>query len=279
LKKLIWAMVVELMGCMGAFLTLVDIHEYFTDEKVEIGLFRLFIGCAILVLFVNFVWKTLVFQCKFHGNRIIKIRFGNILKRKDGTVLVPINDRLYSRRNIGRRNTGSMHDQLMDGRYGDAIAMALSKEAQCVGASNGEHAPMGHHFSVKTRDGKYDYLFFVSAHFQKENLASSSYTEVRLALRKLFLEQADFAVRNNTLYMPVIGAGCAGLCYEDAIRMIAQEYILSCTHQKDDTPVRAQTLVIMLRPQDVFKRALDIMTLCDEIETMVKVCGSCKIYR
>jgi thymidine kinase len=61
--------------------------------------------------------------------------------------------------------------------------------------------------------------------------------------------------------------------------MIAQEYILSCTHQKDDTPVRAQTLVIMLRPQDVFKRALDIMTLCDEIETMVKVCGSCKIYR
>ena len=66
---------------------------------------------------------------------------------------------------------------------------------------------------------------------------------------------------------------------EDAIRMIAQEYILSCTHQKDDTPVRAQTLVIMLRPQDVFKRALDIMTLCDEIETMVKVCGSCKIYR
>jgi hypothetical protein len=38
------------------------------------------------------------------------------------------------------------------------------------------------------------------------------------------------------------------------------------------------TLVIMLRPRDVFRRALDIMALCDEIETMVKVCGSCKIY-
>ena len=147
-------MLVELMGCMGAFLTLVDIHEYFTDEKVEIGLFRLFIGCAILVLFVNFVWKTLVFQCKFHGNRIIKIRFGNILKRKDGTVLVPINDRLYSRRNIGRRNTGSMHDQLMDGRYGDAIAMALSKEAQCVGASNGKHAPHGPSFQRQNQGRK-----------------------------------------------------------------------------------------------------------------------------
>ena len=38
------------------------------------------------------------------------------------------------------------------------------------------------------------------------------------------------------------------------------------------------TLVIMLRLRDVFRRALDIMALCDEIETMVKVCGSCKIY-
>jgi hypothetical protein len=60
--------------------------------------------------------------------------------------------------------------------------------------------------------------------------------------------------------------------------MIAQEYILGCAHGKEDAPVRIQTLVIMLRPRDVFRRALDILTLCDEIETMVKVCGSCKIH-
>ena len=95
-------MLVELMGCMGAFLTLVDLHEYFTETKIEIGLFRLFICCAVIVLFFNFVWKTLAFQCKFHGNRIIKIRFGNIMKQKNGTVLVPINDKLFSRRPGGR---------------------------------------------------------------------------------------------------------------------------------------------------------------------------------
>lgn len=271
-------MLVELMGCIGTFLTLADIHEYFGGEKIEIGLFRLFIVCAIVVLFFNFVWKTLVFNCKFHGNRIIKIRFGNILKQKNGTVLVPINDKLFSRR-PGGRIPGSLHDQLTaDPRYGDAITKAIIQESQRMVVGDNQYAPIGHRFSVATRDGKRDYLFFVSAHFEKENVSNSSYVAVRLGLRQLFSQQAGFAVRNNTLYMPAIGAGNAGLCYEDAIRMIAQEYILSCTHEKDDTPVRAQTLVIMLRPRDVFKRALDILTLCDEIETMVKVCGNCKIY-
>ena len=278
MKKIIWAMLVELMGCMGTFLTLADIHEYFSDTKIEIGLFRLFICCSVFVLVVNFVWKTLAFQCKFHGNRIIKIRFGNIMKQKHGTVLVPINDKLFARR-PGGAIPGSLHDQLIaDPRYGDSITKAIIQQAQQQKVTDGQYAPIGHHFSVATRDGKYDYLFFVSAHFEKENVSSSSYTSVRQGLRQLFREQAGFAVRNNTLYMPAIGAGNAGLCYEDAIRMIAQEYILGCAHGKEDTPVRVQTLVIMLRPRDVFRRALDIMALCDEIETMVKVCGSCKIY-
>lgn len=271
-------MLVELMGCMGAFLTLVDIHEYFSDAKIEIGLFRLFLCCAVFVLFVNFVWKTLAFQCKFHGNRIIKIRFGNILKQKNGTVLVPINDKLFSRR-PGGRIPGSLHDQLTaDPRYGDAITKAIILESQRMQVGDDRCASIGHRFSVPTRDGKFDYLFFVSAHLEKGNVSSSSYAEVRKGLRQLFGKQAGFAVRNNTLYMPAIGAGNAGLCYEDAIRMIAQEYILGCTHEKYDTPVRIQTLVIMLRPRDVFRRAMDIMALCDEIETMVKVCGSCKIH-
>ena len=278
MKKMIWTMLVELMGCMGAFLTLVDLHEYFTETKIEIGLFRLFICCAVIVLFFNFVWKTLAFQCKFHGNRIIKIRFGNIMKQKNGTVLVPINDKLFSRR-PGGRIPGSLHDQLAtDPRYGEAITKAIVQESRRMAAGDDQYAPIGHRFSVVTRDRKFDYLFFVSAHFEKTNVSSSSYAAVRQGLRQLFSRQAGFGVRNNTLYMPVVGAGNAGLCYEDAIRMIAQEYILGCAHGKEDAPVRIQTLVIMLRPRDVFRRALDILTLCDEIETMVKVCGSCKIH-
>lgn len=167
----------------------------------------------------------------------IEIRYGDILKCKGGSIVLGINHQGIS--DLSSISAGSIHGQLMK-KYGeDEVKAAIQADKDDIVKYKPE------------RTGQ-DFLMIKMSNINEHGIAESSDKQVREAIHKLFWHQHQYDVVNNTLYMPLLGTGTAGinLSKQDILQTIIKEFICM---QKDKSILRdvISHLVIVIYWKDI----------------------------
>lgn len=203
-------------------------------------------------------------------NMAISVRVRDILKYRNGAILVGTNDSLtYDLDKIGKN---SIQAQLTR-KYGIKwIRNAFEKEKQTEEyKGNKGRLPCGYLFTVSSPTGKQQFVFLVMSRLEKDRVPSTSFQDIKISLDKLFASETLFNCKNHRLYCPLIGTGDTSLLYsrETIARMIAQKFV-----HKDRKDIAAvQELVITVRMHTLKK--LSLIQLNRDIEFMSKNCSSC----
>ena len=174
------------------------------------------------------------------SSKSISLRFGNLLRCRNGTILVGINNTLtYDEDKIGR---DSIHNQLIQ-KYGiDWMRQVFEAEKEKAGLTV---YPPGYAFSARAEDGR-EYLFVVMSELKAAGVPKTAPGEVRKVAQVLFSSD-EFRCRNKRLYSPILGTGSAALlcAQKDVAEQIAFEFV--CAAAEHSAAVHELVLVFRWR--------------------------------
>lgn len=202
-------------------------------------------------------------------NMAVSVRIRNILKCKDGSILVGTNDSLtYDLDKIGEN---SIQAQLTKKYGGNWIKDAFEKEKQKEEYKNKGRVPYGYIFTVPSPSGNHQFIFLVMSRLEKDKVPTASFQDITESLDKLFASETAFSCKNHRLYCPLIGTGDTSLLYsrETIARMIAQKFV----HKDRKDTANVQELVITFRLHTL--KNLNLLQLIHDIEFMSRNCSNC----
>ena len=265
------------MSMIGIIWSLLEIINYFAPELINISLERkIMIFAAIIGPIFNMLCgllDILFFRCKISEDAEMKISIGNILNKRNGTVLIGINDKLETE--VGKIGERSIHHQLMLKQKNRNLEEKF-KEIQCL--NKNQRVSMGYHFSW---NNKYqNFLFLVMSELQFDKAPVTNKETIVKSLKCLFSKQSALSIKNKKIFVPVIGTGAADirLTHADVVRLIAKEYIFSQTHCVGNNPNRIQTVEIVVYWRDLLsgKMLREWKKVCEDIRIMVQLCSECE---
>ena len=197
-------------------------------------------------------------------SRSVSLRFGNLLRCRNGTVLVGINNTLtYDEDKIGR---DSLHNQLIQ-KYGiNWMRQVFEAEKQRAGLTV---YPPGYAFSAQAKDGRM-YLFVVMSELKAAGVPRTAPEEVRKVAQVLFSSD-EFRCRNKRLYSPILGTGSAALlcAQRDVAEQIAFEFV--CAAAQNSAAVHELVLVFRWRSLP----RIQLTALKQSIAQIAERCRSC----
>ncbi len=149
---------------------------------------------ALYTLYVELRCKI---ECEIRAKKVV-ICVGNLLNKKDGTVVIGINQELETNKDKVAEN--SIHWQMIQ-KYGQDKMDAVFKV---------EREKRGKKCFFKARlDGR-DYLFLCMSAL-KDGVASTNLQMLHTAVRDIFVKAEATPIRNHRIYFPVLGTGAGGL--------------------------------------------------------------------
>lgn len=273
LKKLLTSGV----AAIGTVWTLMEINN--TLSIIDVG------DCSskTIIILAGVLWPSvtvfremLFFNCNIGNSFHLRIRFGNITRRKNGTILVPINHNFFCKKPEPRRlfdkRPESILSQLTIGKDGSEIVQQLQDFHARL---NGSSTPMGTCYGVTTH--KRSLLFMSQTRHVEAGKCASSHDEIMQALNNLFADQTKLNIENYTIYMPVLGTGKSGanLSYDNAIKMIAKAFVYCSSHKDENSSRRIRTVEIVIRWKDLQNIDNWVQT-CEDIKNIAHLCGDCK---
>ena len=198
------------------------------------------------------------------SSKSISLRFGNLLRCRNGTILVGINNTLtYDEDKIGR---DSIHNQLIQ-KYGiDWMRQVFEAEKEKAGLTV---YPPGYAFSARAEDGR-EYLFVVMSELKAAGVPKTAPGEVRKVAQVLFSSD-EFRCRNKRLYSPILGTGSAALlcAQRDVAEQIAFEFV--CAAAQNSAAVHE--LVLVFRWRNLPR--IQLTALKQSIAQIAERCRSC----
>ncbi len=264
-----------LLTALGVAWTVFEVFDHWKinplPEKCQLPIFLAVIFVTLICYALCDIWQVFFFSCKIGSSCKIRIRIGNILKKKNGTILIGINNELDT--NPRRIGDGSIHEQLISKQKDNSLLNEFEKERKQIESL----AEMGHSFPWQ--DGQQSYLFLVMSSLTQAHVPKARSSDLLTAMRKLFDSQDSLVIQSRTLYVPVIGTGEAAvrLSHADVIKLIAREYIISEARSTPENPQRIQTLEIVVYGKDFFNIGFiaEWHSLCQDIRTMAEQCSAC----
>lgn len=225
----------------------------------------LIVFCISMVIFFGRELYRLFFQRipVPKSAKSVSIRFGNLLRFRNGTLLVGINNTLtYDEDKIGR---DSIHNQLIQ-KYGiQWMRQVFEAEKKKAGLTV---YPPGYAFSARAEDNR-EYLFVVMSELKAAGVPKTAPEEVRKVAQTLFSSD-DFRCRNKRLYSPILGTGSAALlcAQRDVAEQIAFEFVCA---NADSAAVHE--LVLVFRWRNLPK--MQLSALKHAIAQIAAHCRSC----
>lgn len=280
--KLFFQYIKNVMSAIGAAWSALDIMENFLLQLEDVQLKKdiiLFVaGCAAVLCLIHYIYLLLFFTCDLGiADTSIKIRYGNILKKKNGTVVIGINQELKTDKNEIGRN--SIHYQIVDANLVPNIKELFKKEKNRLEKNeNGNQiAPMGTSFSWNG-DNKH-YLFLVMSRLLRDQTPQATREDIQTAIKTLFNQQETLDIEKGNLYIPLVGTGEAGvrISRNESIKMIVSEYIASHAREDQKNPNHIKVLEIVIYWRDILKYGVltDFIHTQNEIRKMIELCGQC----
>ena len=275
---------------LGGYWTLVEIlasENIHPPTWLKAPWFVLYVAIACTIIYyLRSFFHTIHIE---NSDCELSIRPGDILKAKNGTVVVGINDTLsYDEKEIGKT---SIHYQLMHSEYKKNIENELTKAQNKLKATSANSiateeagdaqaeevlAKYGELYPVTDKEWDRDFVFIVMSHLEEPQLPLAQQSKVvtvdlpklREAIEVLFENNGKFVVKNNTLFMPLIGTGAAGaeIEKEKLIKWIACAF---CAHRPTHCH-EINRLIIKVRWKDYFK--LSIRELTQTLDWIAKDC-------
>lgn len=272
-KKLALEYIRNALATLGAISPVYEIIEQneLVTFSLKIKLLILF-SVSLFVPAVIFIWKNFHFRCNVDVRGCIRIKLGNLLRKKKGFQLVPINDRLITSEPNSKITSNSIHEQLLNGSEGLAIYSRIKIEQKPY---NGKNVPIGHYFTFEK--GKHHILFLATSHRNDENGTEVTLEDLRKAIHTLFTKNDLQGITYKSMYIPVIGTGAAEgrFTHEDVIKMIAKEYIICRSQATTCNASRIRNLEIVISWNDR-QYIKDWKSTCEDIRAMAQLCAECQ---
>ena len=270
LTKKLFAILVKCFSLVGAVFSTGEMLQKIAPNS-PLAFSLSFTGAVIvfgvsLAFFVGLELYRLFFQRIPIPNtaKYVSVRFGNLLRRKNGTLLVGINNTLtYDEAQIGK---DSIHSQLIR-KYGIKwMRNVFEAEKKKTGL---KVYPAGYAFSAEAPDRR-AYLFVVMSELKNPQVPTTELEQVRKVVQGLFASD-DFRCRNNRLYSPILGTGSAGLqnSQKDVAEQIAFEFV--CADAAHSAAVHE--LVLVFRWRNLSK--VDLAALRRSIQQIAERCRVC----
>lgn len=237
-------------GAVGAWWSLLQGMELIHTEVVPwlrsplVGL-CLFVAVALATLFFSLfglLWRIVRLK---NSNRTLRVRVGDILKTRDSSILIGVNDALTcQRKQIGFH---SIHRQLLNIDNEDRVETAFEDERKKPENANLIKFPYGYTFCTELHGDQAHYIFLVMSTIEEHQVIDTTPADLRIAINTFFANAKHLPVKNGGVTLPMIGAGSADVEMEEEsiIKMIACAFI---THKpKGCKQIRNLTVKVRLR--------------------------------
>ena len=232
-----WKLLYKVLACSCSI-----IGAIWTAKEISTGLFpgisilnavfgdiRTFIYPAVLggIARMLYLLHCEIFPTYKFDDKIIRVRIGNILKKKKGNIIIGSNEQLKtSAEEIGSQ---SIHKQLLEKKAGNQAEI----EKIFAKYKNSAHSKSG--FFQGEVGGK-AIIFLVMSTLDQPQIATTTKRKMSQSIRELFSRQSELQIQNSTVFCPLLGTGEAGinLSKDEVITMIIGMFIDSCrqrTHE------------------------------------------------
>lgn len=209
----------------------------FTDNVITI-----LIPAIIMMIckLIHILVKEFRIKCSFDSTKII-IEIGNLLNKKNGTILVGVNNQFKTKKSEIVK--GSIHSQVVE-RYGERKMGKIFEYAQ------EKSEPY-----IEAELGGKEFVFLCMSDITNDGAASSTEEQVKTAVKWLFENQRVIKVDKNVLYMPLLGTGGGGLnlSLQDTVKLIVEQYLAFMKQSDSESISKIDTLHIVVCLKDANK--------------------------
>lgn len=268
--------------------TIYSFYSIFKETSTVVDKLNFDFKLSVEILIASYVFFCIRSACNFffmrfpimspESDKSISVRIGNILGMNDGTILIAINnDLIYDPKKIG---SDSLHNQLIK-KYGyNWMKSIIDEEKQKPKSFVGNKYPYGYSFTATAPHPKnkflfnrkqQEFLFLVTSELQRDGVPTTSPKIIYESLNKLFADSNSFRLKNNRLYVPLIGTGFSALPYS---RQLIAELIAFCfINNIKDMGGTVQHLAITFRPHTLDR--INLVSLKENISAFIHNCKKC----
>lgn len=265
LVQLIWSLVKIFWVIVGGLWTTMEILNTIFSQSTLVGKLH---DNAVIYFSIPLVFAIGQLIRKYRlkekiGTKSIEIRYGDIIECKNGSIVLGINNQGISESRI--INDDSIHGQLMK-RYGEKDV------SEAIKNSNGDIIKF-----KSSKDGKNkDFLMIRMSNINQYGVAEAEAEQVKEAIHKLFWNQHEYEIINNTLFMPLLGTGTAGIIPSrlEVLETIIKEFICFQRDRVADAQRDVIThLIIVIRWRDI--NAVSPEKVTEILKQYVEYCFQC----
>lgn len=200
------------------------------------------------------------------GEKRINVCFGDILKKKDGDIIVGVNKDLKT--DINEVAKGSIHYQLLEKDSSDEVKKIFE---------NFKKINKGEHFFQGSVGGR-NYIFLIMSSLNSNGIANTSKKYVEESIRELFYHQERIIADNNMIWIPLIGTGAAGNNFSkgDTLVEIVKIYLKFCADKRADKCDKIHSLNIVVSRKDA--KFINWTSVQAKLELLINECSTCEDF-
>ncbi|MCC8027276.1 MAG: DUF6430 domain-containing protein [Clostridium sp.] len=194
----------------------------------------------------------------------IRIRYGNILNKTDGTILIGVNNQLTT--DWGRVVPESIHRQLMD-RFGNQeIEKIFKRQREAGGQGRG-------YFQGNV--GNLDIVFLKMSDLEEDGGVHTTIEMLSAALEELFHHQESLTIKNDKIYIPLLGLGKTGASMEcnDGVKLIVRKFLQFQAKADGNSADKIKNLEIVIYKDKI--RNIDWLKLKLDLDIYFNGCLTC----
>lgn len=222
--------------------------------------------CVDVSLVLTVIWciHVAVLKSKI-GTKTVQIKYRNIMKCYNGSVVVGINNQSISDMDVIGRD--SIHAQLIKKAGGNIVQNAIRENAgKIIKPVLRNNQTPGNQMQ--------DFVLLRMADINEHGVANTSSSQIIEALRYLFWHQDEYDIMNHTLYIPLLGTGTASaaISRKEVVEAILREYAYFQNNRQQHRD-SIEKLVIVIRKRDV--NYVNPIVASKSMKKVIDHCASC----
>jgi hypothetical protein len=265
----------------GCWLIIEIVNTIFPNKVPIVGNPHFLLVPSLILSIIYIVPVTFCITYRVDGHdKIIKIRLGNILRKKNGTIVIGTNDGLST--DLELVGSGSLQAQVTKLIGQEAIADQFSEAKKNSAISEDGKYPYGLCFEGRAvRDKKvrfwtpsqkpYSFLYIIMSSLTAGQNANTTKEQLTQAIKQMFVETRKLKLKDATIYCPLLGTGTANvdLPKQEVAKILISQYIAHCS----ENGCNIKSFIICINWRDLQHIKLnDLRRTCEQ---MVVTCSNC----
>lgn len=265
--KMFWIIIGGVWTLMEILKTVFSNNQFIRDCSTNIWIL------LIPAILLSTIYGIYTIYSKFFpvykfDDKMLCIKIGNILKQKNGNILIGINEQLEtSKDKIGVQ---SIHMQLL--KENQKNEQQIKKSFDEFRKKN----PGKRHGFFQADIGGKKCIFLIMSTIERPKAVSTSAGRIYEELISLLNGQEHLSINNHRVYVPLLGTGEAGVRMpKDAmILLIVSAFLRSCVNTNDKHTDKIKQVNIIVHYKDVWD--INWYEVDKKIKILVEGCRNCK---